>query len=93
MTIVSNFNVWNTSIALVEKRGWKISTRDLGSDENNIKYEWIAKKGEFEVIGNSPIEMLGLISIYESQYEGSHEPYWWQLKSIKTWWEYAGRKI
>lgn len=90
MTIVSNPNVFSTAIRIAERNGWEISTRKL---EGSDSYEWSASKEDREVVANNPIELVGLIKIYEEQYSGSHEPYWWKVDGDKPWWEYTGEKF
>ncbi|WP_193163894.1 hypothetical protein [Microbulbifer hainanensis] len=93
MTIVSNPNVYSTAIRIAEKRGWAITTRKLPTSSEQEVYEWSAVKEDREVVANNPIELLGLIKIYEEQFKGSHEPYWWKLDGDKPWWKYTGQEF
>ena len=83
MTIASNPNVFSCPIRIAEKYRWEISTKKLEGSSKTESYEWGASKEDRKVVAQNPIELLGLIKIYEDRYSGSHEPYWWKVDSDK----------
>jgi len=66
-------NVFNTCLVLVRKKGFAL-TYDKAADT------WNATKGEFSFLADNPIELLGLIAVFETLKPEKAVEYWWQIQ-------------
>lgn len=65
-------NVYNTALVILERKGFSIRF-----DEK--KEWWYAKKGDWEFLADDPMQLLGLVAIYEYQSPQTKEEYWWKI--------------
>ncbi len=65
-------NVYNTCLVILKRRGYQL--RCELPDEN-----WIAEKDGFKFFANNPIELIGLVGIYDEIKPASDIEYWWKL--------------
>jgi hypothetical protein len=65
-------NVFNTCLVLLKRDGFGLEY-DKGGDV------WIAEKNGFSFKADNPIELLGLVSIYEKLHPTEPSEYWWQI--------------
>jgi hypothetical protein len=68
----SYINVFNTALVIVERKGWSLrydKTQDF----------WFAQKNGWELLADNPIELLGLVSIYEYHSPKKRVEYWWKI--------------
>ena len=65
-------NVYNTALVVLGHKGFSVRL-----DES--KDEWYATKGEWEFLADDPIQLLGLVSIYEHQSPKEKKEYWWKI--------------
>ena len=82
---VSNFNVWSTAVSILEAEGWTVRTSEDGLLNRSRGENWEAKKGEIVLVGETPLELLGLAAIYSVKFKGVDEPYWWLERSARPW--------
>jgi hypothetical protein len=40
---------------------------------------WYAKKDDWEFLADDPMQLLGLVAIYEHQSPKTKEEYWWKI--------------
>ena len=66
-------NVFNTCLVLLRKSEYQLSY-------NRADDTWTAKKGSFSFLADNPIELLGLVSIYEKMAPSAPTEYWWQVR-------------
>ena len=64
-------NVFNTSLVILQRKGFRVWTND--SEE-----EWFAEREGWDFMADDPIQLLGLVSIYEFQHPTEYREYWWQ---------------
>lgn len=75
-SLSSALNVYNTCLLILRRRGYELWTKEI-----NKEIIWFAKKNEYDFAAYSPIELLGLVSIYEYQKpETSSKGYWWKVE-------------
>ena len=67
----SHLNVFNTAILIIMDKGYRYWVND---DETY----YYAEKEVWDFMADDPIQLLGLISIYESQNPKKYEDYWWR---------------
>ncbi len=73
MSLLSSYiNVFNTCLVLLQRRGYSLRY-EKGSDA------WFAEKDGFAFRGDNPIELLGLVAIYEEVKPAAGVDYWWKI--------------
>ena len=65
-------NVYNTALVILERKGWSLSF-----DKSNE--QWLAKREDWEFLADDPMQLLGLVGIYEYRAPATKEEYWWKL--------------
>ena len=65
-------NVFNTALVVIESKGFSVHF-------DQSKEWWYAKKGEWEFLADDPIQLLGLVSIYEYHSPKEKKEYWWKI--------------
>ncbi len=68
----SHLNVYNTALVILERKGWSLSfdkPRDV----------WFAKRDGWELLADDPMQLLGLVRIYEHHSPNTKQEYWWKL--------------
>jgi hypothetical protein len=48
---------------------------------------WIARKAGFYFCADNPIELLGLVAVYDYVHPEEDRPYWWQVEGPDIWYE------
>ena len=76
----SNPNIYNTCLRILRDQGFDLSIHR--EDESTEIHEclWVAEKGEFDFLAESPIALLGLATIHELIKPQSTESYWWRIE-------------
>jgi hypothetical protein len=67
-------NVYNTALVLIQKKGFAV-TYDRDPEH------WYAQKKEWKFLADDPIQLLGLVSIYEYSAPTEKSEYWWKIDS------------
>ena len=76
-SLSSALNVYNTCLLILRRRGYELWIKEI----NPETIMWFAKKKEYDFAAYSPIELLGLVSIYEYQKpQISPVDYWWRVE-------------
>lgn len=70
-TSVSHVNLFDDCLRLIVRKGWKVSL-----DIKDCTDEYIAEKDDVKLVGDNPIELLGLIGLAENASEKEND-YWW----------------
>ena len=68
----SYLNVYNTALVILERKGW--SLRYEKTDEL-----WFANKDGWNLVADNPIELLGLVAIFEHHAPKKKTEYWWKI--------------
>ncbi len=79
MALGSHFNVWNTCLHILQQRGFAISVNGEVDADGSWPTEllWTAEKDGFRFMGDNPIELLGLVGVYDHVQPAEDAPYWW----------------
>ena len=65
-------NVYNTCLVILQRRGFTLSCAQ--NDD-----QWFAEKGGLNFQADNPIELLGLIGVYEEIKPITASEYWWKI--------------
>jgi hypothetical protein len=66
-------NVLNTALVILQRKGFRVWS---DNDETN----WFAERDGWDFQADDPIQLLGLIGIFEFQKPAEYREYWWQLQ-------------
>jgi hypothetical protein len=87
--LVGSGNVYNTCLRIMRSRGYSLT---FESTENDF-FQWWAEKNGYDFVANNPIELLGLVSIYEyHQPDGPPTDYWWSVDGSNIYDELIGNE-
>ena len=64
-------NVYNTCLLILKKKGWR-----CWYDESLDVYG--AEKDGWDLLGDSPAGLLGMVTIYEHRAPDEFREYWWR---------------
>lgn len=65
-------NVWNTALVILQKKGFAVC-----HDAANQK--WTAEKEGWDFVADDPLELLGLVGVFEHHNPTNQEEYWWKI--------------
>ena len=65
-------NVWNTALVVLRDKGFRVWT---DADQT----AWFAERGGWDLLADDPIQLLGLVAIFEHRMPRQFREYWWQL--------------
>lgn len=87
MPLASSANVRNTCLRILRDRGFTLKVQ--GEIDDDLCYPtdalWIAEKDGFRFVGDNPIELLGLVGIYDHIKPNEESPYWWRIEGADIW--------
>ena len=69
--------MWNTCLELLHRKGCRVRVLLDAEDGGSDVYE--AEIGEFNFTADTPVELLGLLTIFETVRPAAYKPYWWTL--------------
>jgi hypothetical protein len=76
----SHGNVYNTCLLILKAHGFSLSIEDSDEGNDSSSTIWMAEKNGYDFHADNPIELLGLVSIYEyHRPDGEPTPYWWSI--------------
>ena len=79
--LASAGNVYNACLHILRNKGFELWVQEDGVDsEGAAIITYFAKKGEYDFAAPNPIELMGLVGIYE--YINPSDPpnhYWWSI--------------
>ena len=81
MGLASNANNYNTCLLILRSRGFALEVSGEAEPDGSYPSEcrWIARKGGFYFCGDNPIELLGLVAIYDHVQPQDDRSYWWAV--------------
>mgnify|MGYP003381520028 CR=1 FL=1 len=65
-------NLYNTCLVILKRRGFELRCEMPGEN-------WLAMKDGFSFRADNPIELLGVVGIYEEIKPATDSEYWWRL--------------
>jgi len=69
-------NVHNTALVILRNKGFRVWSQDNG-------HTFFAEKEGWDLLANDPVQLLGLVSILETQRPATYKDYWWKID--KPW--------
>jgi hypothetical protein len=66
-------NVLNTALIVLQRKGFRVWTNESESN-------WYAEKDGWDFLADDPIQLLGLVSIFEFQKPSQFKEYWWMIE-------------
>lgn len=89
----SNANVWNTCLRIIRDCGFELRLESDDPEADMMDCFWVAEKNGYDLWAGNPIELLGLVKIYEcTNPKNEVVPYWWVVKGTDIIDELAERK-
>lgn len=80
--LVRHANVVNTCLRILRDRGFELEV--IGEITDDLSYPteatWAAAKDGFIFRADSPIELLGLVAVYDYVKPAEDKPYWWRVE-------------
>jgi hypothetical protein len=73
-TLSSYSNVFNTCLLILREKGWRFWVDGKGKPTEAF---WAEKDG-WDLVGYSPVELLGLVAIFERKNPKTPKDYWWR---------------
>jgi len=65
-------NVYNTALVVLQRKGWAL--------RYDREHEWwFAQRDGWEFLADNPMELLGLVGIYEHHAPKEKREYWWKI--------------
>ncbi len=77
-------NVYNTALAVIEEKGFEIQF-----DEK--KEWWFASRNGWQLMADDPIQLLGLVAIFEFKNPSQKNEYWWKIGELELYSKYDKR--
>lgn len=89
MSLGSHGNVYNTCLRILQNRGFTLRVEGEMTDEGCYPSDatWIAVKDSFYFAADNPIELLGLVAVYDYVQPKEDRPYWWRVEGADLWTE------
>ncbi|MFI5774112.1 hypothetical protein ACIA74_37500 [Streptomyces sp. NPDC051658] len=82
-SLASHANVWETCLQLLHRQGYHLKV-ELSDEEDEYALDaWLAEKDGFTFWGDNPIELLGLVAVYEDVQPEEDQAYWWSRKTLR----------
>jgi len=87
MSLTSHANVRNSCLHILHTRGYKLKAEaELMADGDwPTDARWTAEKDGFFFTADNPMELLGLVAIYDFVQPSKDVPYWWRLDCPDHW--------
>lgn len=73
-TLFGYSNVYNTCILMLRRKGWRVWLEGKGTDAEVL---WAERDG-WDLVGQNPLELLGLVHIFEHKQPKTFAEYWWR---------------
>jgi len=87
-TLSSHANMYNTCLRILRHEGYRLWVQPRPDKNGAVMPRsliWWAEKAGYEFSANNPIELLGLVSIYEHKRPTDYHRYWWQVEGPDIW--------
>jgi hypothetical protein len=79
--LASHGNVYNTCLRILRARGFELAVSGEPQPDGNypVERQWFARKEGFYFCADNPIELLGLVAVYDYVRPADDRPYWWKV--------------
>jgi hypothetical protein len=87
MSLGSHANVYNTCLRILRNRGFALRVEGEMTADGCYPPDalWIAEKEWFHFAADNPIELLGLVAVYDYVRPKEASPYWWVVQGPDLW--------
>ena len=65
-------NVHNTALVILQRKGYRVWTKQDGC-------LICAEKDGWDFMADDPVQLLGVVAIYEFHQPSAHREYWWKI--------------
>jgi hypothetical protein len=89
MSLGSHANVYNTCLRILRNCGFALRVEGEMTAEGCYPPNalWIAVKDGFHFAADNPIELLGLVAVYDYVRPKDDRAYWWRVEGPDLWTE------
>ena len=70
--LIAYLNVYNTALVVLERKGWELRF-------DSAREWWFARKDGWELLADDPMQLLGLVAIFEHHAPEEKSEYWWKI--------------
>ncbi len=83
--VASHLNVYKSCLRILREKGYRLEVKGERAADGSFPVEafWIARRDDFYFCGDNPIELLGLVAMYDHLQPKADVPYWWQVHDTK----------
>ncbi len=87
MSLGSHANVYNTCLRILRTRGFVLHVKGEMTSDGCYPVDtlWVAEKAGFRFVARNPIELLGLVAVYDHVRPTEGRPYWWSVEGPDLW--------
>jgi hypothetical protein len=87
LSLSSHANVYNTCLRILRTRGFALRVEGEMTADGcyPIDAHWIAEEPGFRFTADNPIELLGLVAVYDDVRPTETRPYWWCVEGSDIW--------
>jgi hypothetical protein len=71
-------NVHNTALVVLQRKGYRVWTVHEGE-------KICAEKNGWDFMADDPVQLLGVVAIYEHHQPSAHHEYWWKIDEPKLY--------
>ena len=82
VSLSSHANVWETCLQLLERRGYRLTVR--GPEPHELHARYTAQRDGFTFHADNPIELVGLVTVYDDVQPPASVAYWWTAKTTRA---------
>jgi hypothetical protein len=79
--LAAHVNVWETCLQLLERKGFVLRVE---LDEGEGYSQWYGERDGFDFVAGNPIELRGLVVVFEDIQPERHQPYWWSASTDES---------
>jgi hypothetical protein len=89
VSLGSHANAYNTCLRILRARGFALRVEGEMTADGCYPTDalWVAEKEGFSFLGDNPIELLGLVAVYDHVRPTEPRPYWWSVDGPDIWGE------
>lgn len=82
MGLASHANVYNTCLRILRAKGFALEVSGEARPDGSYPtcLSWVARMNGFYFCADNPIELLGLVAVYDQVRPTEDVPYWWRIE-------------
>lgn len=87
MSLSSHANAYNTCLRILRARGFALHVEGEMTADGCYPVDalWVAEEAGFRFAADNPIELLGLVAVYDHVRPTEARPYWWSVEGPDIW--------